>query len=336
MRTEIAEKTKLKDLPIEKDYPVSIYLKCSNFTLKPAKNGSQFLQFNGLDETGSVVVKRWKTNEEYLGNIKKCKVALINGRVDDFKGELSIVAEDITPVEKELEEKLLSSLLPKSSYDVGFLKKELWRYIQSVENKHIKELLELTLKEPEIKEKIAVSAAAISHHHPYKSGLLTHIVRLMYLMDGVISAFNNFPFPNSKYKINRDLVLTGVMWHDLYKISEYSDLDYNPEGYLINHLARGAIEINRLMDKITNFPSEIRLQISHLLLSHHGRLEYGSPVTPCTVESVILHHIDNLAAKVDPMIEALDKLPPGEVWTERLKSIEKQAYLGGMLIKNEQ
>lgn len=332
---ELAQKTKLKDLPIEKDSPVSIYLRCSNFLLKSAKNGSKFLQFTGSDETGSTIVKRWKTSEDYLSKIKKFKVVLVIGKTDNFKDELSIVAEDVLEVEKEIEDKLLTSLMPKSAYDVSFLKKELWKYVQSIENSYIKELAELFLKQPEIKEKLANSIAALNFHHAYKAGLITHIVRLLYLMDGVVAAYNNYPYPNSKYKINRDLLIYGILLHDGYKIREYSEMEYNLEGNLVNHLCWGPIESNRLMDKISDFPKEIRLQITHMLLAHHGQIEFGSPVTPCTVESIILHHIDYLAAKVDPVIEALDALPEGEVWTDRLKCIDRPAYLGGMLIKNE-
>jgi 3'-5' exoribonuclease len=86
------------------------------------------------------------------------------------------------------------------------------------------------------------------------------------------------------------------------------------------------------MDDIDGFPDELRKQLTHGLLSHHGKVEYGSPVTPCTVEAVLFHFCDNIGAKVDPMLEALDALPEGEVWTEWLKGISKKAYMGGMLI----
>lgn len=329
----------LADFPLEKNRPVAQLFRISSLELKTTKaDGTPckrpYLQFTVGDRSGQVErCKKWDSSEEEFNRLKPHKVLFVTGKTDIYKETLQIVADTLAQPEEGTEAAHLEELTPSTAYDIKFLKKELWRFIQSIENKHIKQLCELFLQEPDVKEKISSTPGAISYHHNYKGGLLTHIVRLLYLADSTVNAFNQFMYPNGKYKINRDVVIFLSFIHDIFKIFEYAGpSEYNIEGNLIDHLAMAPVRANRLMDKIPDFPEEIRKQLTHGLFAHHGKKEYGSPVSPCTVEAMLLHHLDNLASKVDPMLEALDALPAGQVWTDRIKSIEKPAYMGGMLI----
>jgi len=329
------EQTLLKDIPLEKDYEIAHLLRVSNMTLREAKNGKNYLMMNlGDSSTEFPYSKKWDSDEDEYKKFKDKKVLFITGKTDVYKEKLSIVCDSLAVPENDVDtDFLLDQLVPATSYDVTFLKKELWRYLKSIENNYIKKLCKLFLKEPDVQEKLATSVAAAGHHHNYKSGLLTHIVRLLYLVDAVVDAFNNNMYPDGKYKINKDLLIFGAFTHDLYKINEYSGMDYADDGKLVPHLPAGAIQANRLMDRIKDFPEEIRKQLTHLILGHHGIPEWGSPVKPITVEAVLLHHCDNIAAKIDPMLEALDAIGDGETWSERVKVLgNKNAYLGGMLI----
>jgi 3'-5' exoribonuclease len=246
------------------------------------------------------------------------------------------VADSLAIPEDEVVTEFLEESTPRTSYDIKFLKKELWNFIKKIENENIRELCLHALKDDEVKEHLSTSIAAQSVHHPYKGGLLTHIVRLLYIAESVCDTFNTNMYPGGKYKVNKDLLIAGVIFHDLYKIREYEGMDYSLDGNLVPHLPTSAIEVNRFIDQMdTEFPEEIRKQITHIILSHHNNLEWGSPVQPCTVEAVVLHYCDQLSAKVDPMLEALDALPEDEQWTDRIKAIGKRAYLGGALITED-
>lgn len=322
----------LKDIPKEKDYPIAHLLRVSDIQLREGKRG-YFLQFSVGDKTADWKwCKKWDSSEDEYNRLKKENILFITGKTDVYNDNLQLVADSIA-VPEDLPRDALEKLIPCSKYEVKDLKKALYAYLGSIENEFIKQLCRTFLKDPNVKGKLDTAYAAIGYHHPYRSGLLTHIVRLMHLLDSVASAFNDNMYPDGKYKVNRDMLILGAFLHDLYKIDEYSSMgSYEDYGNLVPHLPKGAIEANRKMDQIENFPQDLRDQISHLILSHHGELAYGSPVTPCTVEAVILHYCDNLAAKVDPMLEALDALPDGELWTDRVKGIGKKAYMGGMLL----
>jgi len=322
----------LKDIPKEKDYPIAHLLRVSDMQLREGKRGP-FLQFSVGDRTADFRwCKKWDSSENEYNRLKKESILFLTGKTDVYNDNLQVVADSIA-VPEDMPSDALAKLIPCSKYELKDLKKTLYDYLGSINNEFIKQLCRDFLKDPLVKEKLDVAWAAIGYHHPYRSGLLTHIVRLMHLVDSVTSAFNDNMYPGGKYRVNRDMLILGAFLHDLFKISEYSSMgDYENYGNLVPHLPKGAIEANRKMDKIENFPEDLRDQITHLILSHHGEIAYGSPVTPCTVEAVILHYCDNLAAKADPMLEALDDLPDSENWTDRLKGIGKKAYRGGMLL----
>jgi 3'-5' exoribonuclease len=330
------DQTPLKDIPQEKDYPIAHLLRVENLELKDTKKGDkQYLSFTLSDSTASLKwCKKWDADQDVYERYKKSKVLFVTGKTDVYKDNLSVVCDSLALPDDEVDtEFLLDQLLPKSSYDVDFLKKELWGFIKAIENPHIKELCFEFIKDPEVKAKLATSVAAVSVHHPYKAGLITHIVRLIYLATSVADTYNKFMYPDGKYKVNKDILVFLSLVHDLYKIREYDGMEYSDNGNLVPHLPLGAIQANRLMDKLDDFPEELRTQLTHGLLAHHGQVAWGSPVVPCTVEAVIFHFCDNMGAKVDPMLEALDKLPEGEVWTGWLKGIGKKAYMGGMLVE---
>lgn len=324
----IEKQTKVKTFKVD-DQIQHVFRLLSVDTVE-SKNGSHYAIFKLGDNTGDVSAKKFEVSADYAAAFKEVKAVQVAGFAQIYNGKFGLKLSVVEPAMLSAEE--LNMLWYSTVYDIKVLKKELWRFIQSIENPFIRQLCQDFLQDPEVKDKIATSQAAVSYHHSYRGGLLTHIVRILYLLESVADAFNGKPYPNGKYRVNKDLLIVGGFLHDLYKIREYRDAEYNPDGNLVGHLPLGAIQANRLMDRIPGFPDEIRKQIDHLLLAHHGEEKYGSPMKPCTVEAIILHHCDNLAAKVDPMFEALDALPEGSLWTERLKGIEKPAYMGGMII----
>lgn len=328
---EIEKQPPLKSVQ-GKDIPISGIYRITTSDLKSSKNGKQFLLIKISDKTCELEAKKWDSNIEELNKLKKARTVIITGKSDDFGGKASIICNSIESI--DLDENDYNQLFLSSKYVVEDLKKGVWNFIKKIKNKFIKQLAEELLKDPLIKEKLPISVAAVQFHHPYRAGLLTHVLRLMQLSEVIVDSLNNNPYPNTKYIVNKDLVIFLALTHDIMKITEYNlDGSYSLVGGLIPHLPSGALFVDKKINTIKDFPEELRTQIIHGILSHHGKIEYGSPVVPMTVEAQLFHYIDYLSSKVDPMIEALDSLQPGQVFTDRLKALDgKQAYMGGNLL----
>lgn len=325
----------LKDLPKEKGYPIAHLLRIKDLEIREGKKGF-FLMFTLGDKSMDLAYcKKWDSTKGEFAKLKELNVVFVKGQTDMWKEKLSILADSLAVPDDDVPNDIMAQLMPTTAYDIDHLKKEFWGFLKKMENKHLIALCKLFLADPEVKALLPISFAAVRKHHPYRGGLLTHIVRLMYLADAVVDAFNNNMYPGGKYKVNKDIVMVGCFLHDLYKLAEYTpEGEYAPMGSLVPHLPRGAIEINRKIDQLEDFPEELRWQLTHLVLAHHGRIDWGSPTPPCTVEALVLHHCDNLAAKVDPVLEALDALEDGVTWTDRLPAMERRnAYMGGMMRK---
>jgi 3'-5' exoribonuclease len=325
----------LREIPKESGYPIAHLLRVKDMELRESKKGFYLMFTLGDTSTDISYCKKWDSSKGEYAKLKELKVAFIKGKTDMWKDKLQITAESMAAPGDDVPQDIMAQLMPTTAYDIKLLKKEFWGFLKKMENKHLVELCKVFLADPKVKELLPISFAAVGKHHPYRGGLLTHIVRLMYLAEGVVDAFNNNMYPGGKYKINKDLVMVGTFLHDLGKIHEYTpEGEYARMGSLIPHLPWVGIEINRKIDQMEDFPEELRVQLTHLVLAHHNRLEWGSPVTPCTLEAIVLHHIDNLASKVDPVMEALDALEEGETWTDRLPAMDRRnAYMGGMLRK---
>jgi 3'-5' exoribonuclease len=327
------EQILLKEIPKEKDYPIAHLLRISDLALREGKKG-HFLQFSAGDKSSSWRwCKKWDSSPEEFGRLKTQEILFVRGKTDVYNDNLQLVADSLA-IPEALPDDLMRSLMPSSLYEIKFLKREIWAYIQKMENSFIKTLSEMMITDDFVKRTLSEVPAGLKMHHSYRGGLLTHIYRLLVMADNLVDTINNNPYPGKRpCKINKDIVMFGVIMHDMYKCWEYTaSLEYAKKGNLLNHLPMGMIEINRKMDKIEKFPEEIRLQLTHLLGSHHGQVDWGSPFTPKTTEAIILHHLDNLFSKLDPMLEALHELPEGEVWSEKLYTLRGPAYLGGMLI----
>jgi len=320
-----------------KDTPVSGLFRIFGAELKIGKK-SPFLVFKLGDKSGELGGKRWESTQEDLDKLKDVRTAFIIGKIDDYGNTNSVIATTIEP--RNISDDEFSQLFVSTKYSINFLKKEIWGYIQRIQNKYIRILAENILKDPLIKERFSTSVAAVSLHHNYRGGLCTHVFRNMKVGEALVDGFNNNMYPDGKYKINKDIVIFLALCHDIFKTYEYNpDGTYSQYGGLVPHLPKGAIFAERKMDAIPNFPEELRTQLSHGLLSHHGEEKFGSPVTPKTVEAVLFHYIDYMCSKIDPMLENLDRLSEGVLWTDPIKALAfgdngraNPAYMGGMLL----
>jgi 3'-5' exoribonuclease len=233
----------------------------------------------------------------------------------------------IDSIHKVPPENINSALFtPSSSRNPDEMADELNKLIQSVSNPFLKKMLSHFFKKGETLDKFQEAPAAKAIHHAYVGGLLEHSLSIARIADFLAGHYAG---------VDRSLLIAGALLHDIGKIEELTMagglVDYTVKGRLKGHLVIGSEMIALAAGKIRDFPEELTEQLQHLILSHHGRQEFGSPAVPMTVEAFILSFLDDLDAKMN-IAEQLRRKMAGEgfAWTEYQRSLERYLYLGGI------
>jgi 3'-5' exoribonuclease len=261
--------------------------------VKPKKNGEPYLALTLADRTGHLEAKMWDNVEESIDTFEQDDFLKIKGLVNKYKNRFQLTIHKLRRMgEAEID---YSDYLPKTSKDVGELWQTLAGFVATFQSPHLKALVELFMADPEIAERYRNAPAAKSLHHAYIGGLLDHVVSLFQLCDLVS---RNYP------QINRDLLLAGAFFHDIGKIHELTynrSFSYTTRGQLLGHMI---IELEMLQEKLVklpDFPPELKTLLEHLIISHHGQYDFGSPKLPMFPEALMLHYLDDLDSKMEAM-----------------------------------
>ena len=260
------------------------------------KNGKTYLHLELRDASGSVAARVWADSAAIAGDFEACEYVAFEGLVQSYRDSLQLVVRRCRRTRDEdrqygFDEALL---VPSSSEDLG----ELMARLEA--------LLERHLARPELRrlasETLAVHGEALRYHpaakaihHAYRGGLLEHVVSMAELAVAVCDHYRD---------LDRELVLVGVLFHDLGKLLELGEMpmnDYTPVGRLVGHIVLGRDLLRDRCAAIEGFPPALQLQLEHLVLSHQGHREWGSPVEPMTREAVALHFIDDLDSKLNQL-----------------------------------
>lgn len=287
--------------------------------LREYPSGEKFLGFVLQDKTGEIGGILRENPIDVSQKLSVGDVVVVKGTVKLYKEQLQIQATTITTLSSEHYsiEDLLIPQEPIEKYQ-----KEFWEILDSISNKWLKKLIEKIRSDSEIIQEFMKIPAAKKWHHNLRGGLLRHCYEMMKIAEVICQLYPN---------INRDLLITLCFLHDLGKIEELSIsnafTEYTDSGKLIGHLVQGAILVEKKIDEIEGFPEDLRLQIVHGILSHHGDTEKGSPVVPKTLEAIVLHHIDFLDSQTNAIsrIEK-DTLSKGERWSEYLPLLSRQIW----------
>jgi 3'-5' exoribonuclease len=194
-----------------------------------------------------------------------------------------------------------SDLLPSTTRDVAELWRQLLGFVDSFVNPDLKRLLSTMLNDPALAAAYREAPAAKQLHHAWLGGLLEHVVSLLTLADRIVPSYS---------LLDRDLLLTGVILHDIGKIRELSweiGFEYTVEGVLLGHIQIGTALTERAIDSLPNFPPRLKTLVLHMILSHHGKLEFGSPKLPMIPEALALSFLDDLDAKMQAIQIEFDK-----------------------------
>jgi 3'-5' exoribonuclease len=235
----------------------------------------------------------WDNVEEAINAFEQDDFVKIKGLLNKYKNRFQITIHKLRRLgEGEVD---YADYLPKTTKDIGELWQTLAGFIATFQNPHLKGLVEAFMRDPEIAEAYRNAPAAKTLHHAYIGGLLDHVVSLFHSCDLVS---RNYP------QINRDLLLTGAFLHDIGKIHELTyqrSFSYTTRGQLLGHMI---IELEMLQSKIAQvpgFPDDMKTLVEHMIISHHGQYDFGSPKLPMFPEALMLHYLDDLDSKMESM-----------------------------------
>lgn len=295
----------IKDLK-DGDRIFDIYL-CKHKQCAVTKNGKPYESVILQDKTGNIDAKVWEPNNPGIGDYDTLDYIEVYGDVTNFQGALQISVKRIR-VCKEGEYDP-ADYLPVSSKNIDLMYKELKGLIESIQNRYLKELLEAFFVQDEAFAKAFLkSSAAKTVHHGFVGGLLEHTLGVTKLCDYYCTAYP---------VLNRDLLLTAAMCHDIGKIKEISPFpenDYTDDGQLLGHIVMGAQMVAEKAAGIDGFPHGLLAQLQHCILAHHGKYEYGSPKLPALIEALALNYADDTDAKLETFKEILDNNCENNGW----------------------
>jgi 3'-5' exoribonuclease len=282
---------------------------------KPKKSGELYLALTLADRTGHIEAKMWDNVAEHIGCFEQDDFVKIRGLINKFNGRFQLTLHKVRSLqESEVE---FDDYLPRTTKDIGALWRTLEEFVAGFRDPHLKALVQAFMNDPQIERAYKNAPAAKSLHHAYIGGLLDHVVSLFRLCD---LAHRNYP-----EMIDRDLLLSGAFLHDIGKVHELTfarSFTYTTRGQLLGHMV---IELEMLQQKIAQlpgFPEEYKTLLEHLIISHHGKYEFGSPKMPMFPEALMLHYLDDLDSKMEAMRAHFQREPDAE-WTGYNPSLER-------------
>jgi len=284
------------------------------------KNGKPYYKLVLGDKTGRVQSKIW--NDKLSSVDIKClevgKIISVSAKIEEYKGNLQM---NILKAEG-VDENALDDFLESSEYNADDMINELMQEVNQIQDEGIKKVLTKILTDPEVLSKFKYSVAASSIHHDFRSGLLQHVLEMI-----TISKSMRRFYP----QLNYDVLTAGIILHDIGKIEELGtngvSTVYTKKGGLIGHIVLGVMMFERFGGK--DLPEDTFLHICHLILSHHGSIDMGSPVLPSTTEALMLTHIDNLSAKTRSALSQINLIPEGSEFSKPYMFLNNTRFWSG-------
>lgn len=299
---------------LEDGIRVESYWLIQNITKGITNEGKNYLSITFQDKTGTIDGKLWNASEENINTLKAGLIVAVNGDVNKYKNNLQIKVNKIMIVDQDTIDP--SYFVETSWIKVDDLKQEINNLIFSIKNNKLRQIVNALITK--YQDKFYTHPAASRNHHEFSSGLATHVVCMARLAQRICELYPS---------LNKDLLISGVLLHDLGKVIELSGAlvtEYTIEGKLLGHISIMQAEI-ALMAQMLELEGEEIVLLKHMVLSHHGQLEYGSPVLPLIKEAEILSYIDNIDARMNMIDKELNKIEPGQ-FTSRIFSLENRCF----------
>jgi 3'-5' exoribonuclease len=291
---------------------------------RTTKNNKPYLNLILGDKTGQLEARVWELSDPRIAkDFERGDIVKARGSASRFDERLQMKIDQLRNASPSEVDK--SDLMPSTTYDVAALWRQLLGFVDSFTDPDLKRLLTTMLADPELAGAYREAPAAKQLHHAWLGGLLEHVISLLTLADRVAP---HYPI------LHRDLLLTGVILHDIGKVRELSweiGFEYTIEGSLLGHIQIGSALAEKTIDSLPNFPPKLKTLVLHMILSHHGKLEFGSPKLPMIPEALALNFIDDLDAKMQAIQGEFDKCiregkPAGEL-TGKVWALDQRQLL---------
>ena len=267
---------------------------------RTTKQNKAYLNLTLGDKTGQIEARVWELNDPRIAKeFDRGDIVKVRGSVSRYEERTQLKVDQLRKAQAGEADKL--DMLPATARDVGELWAQLEAAVESLANPDLKRLLEALLGDAALAQAYREAPAARQLHHAWLGGLLEHVVSLLGLADRVVA---HYPL------LDRDLLITGVILHDVGKIRELeweTGFDYTVEGVLLGHIQIGVDLVEKTIAALPDFPPRLRTLVLHMILSHHGKLEFGSPKLPMIPEAVVLNFVDDLDAKMQAMASEFEK-----------------------------
>lgn len=290
--------------------------------LLPYRDGSgYFLGLILVDKTGQVEARVWEQAEEINGCCRVGDVVKVTGQVTEYNGAVQL---HISSLEKCADQETLpEKFIPSAGIPPGEIWETWLNYAVSIKNPHLKQLLTLMANDQNFRELLVQCPAAKRNHHALLGGLWQHTMGIVKAAEGIAAVYP---------QVDRDLLITGALLHDIGKIEEYkcrANIDITDAGRLLGHIVLGVGLVDRYIAQVPDFPEVLRLKLLHMIVSHHGRYEWQSPKRPKFLEAAILHQLDMIDAQVYMFSEAAaGREETEDPWTGWVRGLDRYVFCG--------
>lgn len=287
--------------------------------LRKTKMGAPYLAIELADKSGKVDARIWENAARYKDAFAEQDYVAVSGRVERYRDQVQVVINSLRRCSDE--EVDVSDFLRVVETDRAELEGELRQAADEVRDFHLKGLLLNFLNDPEFMRRFTTAPAAKNYHHPYLGGLLEHTANTVRICRMLCAVYP---------EVDGDLLVTAAILHDIGKIYELEyerSIDFSDAGRFLGHLLLADEMIREKISVTPGFPPDLAMRLRHAVLSHHGELEWGSPKRPKTLEAIILHHVDNLDAKVNSFREILERTSDSDsAWTDMRNLFKRPLY----------
>jgi len=284
---------------------------------KITSNGSAYLDLSLQDTTGVISAKLWDYSERTTPPFEADDIIQVEGHVESYRGALQLRIRKITLCAPDTVN--LLDFLPRTQRDPEEMFAALLERVRRMDEGPLRVLLLGVLEDPLMAEKYKMAPAAMSYHHAFLGGLLEHVSSLLALADRVA---DHYPW------LRRDLIVAGIVLHDVGKTEELNftrGFRYSTRGQLIGHIAMALEMVQARIHQIPDFPAGLKDELEHIILSHHGKLEFGSPKEPMFAEALVVNFLDDMDSKLEAVRQqyATDEDRPGD-WTGRNPALKRE------------
>jgi 3'-5' exoribonuclease len=289
-------------------------------TVAQKKDGNNYLNVTLADKTGSIKGVVWDNVDRIIAGLSSGDVVSIQATVNEYKGAAQLVIKNMALCPAEAVDP--SDFLPATRLDIENMFERLLKTAAALQDGHLKALLNAFWNDEEFVRQFKTAPAAKKMHHAYIGGLLEHTLSMATLAEKIAGHYSG---------IDRDLLITGAILHDIGKTRELEytfKIDYSDQGRLLSHIVIGLEMIADKLANINDFPEEQELLLKHMIVSHHGTQEFGSPEPPKTIEAVLLNYIDEMDSKVKGIRDFMASEDAHETWTSFHRLLGRHFYLG--------